>query len=170
MSVRAIFAAATCCLAAPAMAQTPPLMVAPPPPVPPRAAFPPVPSDPVPVRDFAIVMTMGNETLWRGTLKVGGGTPGRISSSEAADISPACAEVVPTYGRPGRQVELSLFANRMPKKEVVYTLSARYSRVVPSEPCNGTRAVSIDQRFVWDGTESLRFEGDGGLRVTIAKP
>jgi hypothetical protein len=165
--------------AAPTVAQTP----APPPPVavpplshdlrPPPPVMVPSPitvSAAIPLRSIAIVMTLGTETLWRGTLKVGGVVPARIPQSESADLGGACDTDPGIYGRQGRQIEMTVSAMQSPRAGIVYMLNARYSRPARDMPCNGGRSVSLDQRFTWDGKTSLRFEGDGGLAITLASP
>ncbi|WP_336959469.1 hypothetical protein [Sphingobium aquiterrae] len=175
MNVKPVFLAVTL-LSAPVAAQT----AAAPPPIqvvdgarrlPAPVFIPsPVPSSSTnPVRAVAVVMMLGTETLWRGTLKVGGGVPARFSLSEpAGDV--ACDNSLGSFGRQGRQIELSLSAMQPSRAGVTYMLNARYSRPAADQPCGGTRAISLDQRFGWDGNETLRFEGDGGLRITIGKP
>lgn len=140
---------------------------------PPPPVFVPTPSSSssvIAVRGVAIVMMLGTETLWRGTLKVGGGMPARFSLSEPVGSAAACDASLGYSARPGRQIELSLSATQSPRAGVTYNLNARYSRPPVDESCGGTRAVSLDQRFAWDGNETLRFEGDGGLRISIGKP
>lgn len=154
-----------------------PVQDAPPPPAPSIARKAPVVASmrtpmqtmsAMPVRPVKLVFQLGTTILWSGTLNVGGTMPARVSISEPVETASDCTDM-PAYGRAARQVELTISRNRMFGGEDGYMLNARYSRP-PEDDCGGSRSIGIEQRFGWDGSGTKRFDGDGGLRVTLSRP
>lgn len=122
----------------------------------------------IPIQPVKVTMSIGSTILWSGTLNVGGNRQARVSLSEPVANDAQCDDN--DYNDGMREFSLTLSATRMSPQQNGYWLNATYSRPSTNMSCTrGTRSVSINQRFDWAGSNSLTFEGDGGLKVTLQR-
>ena len=138
----------------------------------PSPVFNPVPNQRIAaaVVPVTVRMTLGNQLLWSGQINIGGVGPTRVSLSEPVTDPSGCNRMGDE--RMSRQIELSIAAqNFRSANGAGYRLSARYARPSDGGDCpQGTRTISIEQRFSLEGRKTVTFEGDGGLKVQISAP
>lgn len=117
---------------------------------------------PVPVR---VSVYLGSETLWTGTLSVGG-APARLSINEAASVQSDCD--LSSYRTNSRTIEVMLGRQTSRNKDS-FNLTARYSRPAQDGLCpTGSRQVSVEQVLALP-SGSITVEGDGGFRVVLQR-
>ena len=119
-------------------------------------------TSPVPVR---VSVYLGRETLWTGTLSVGGAAA-RLSINEAASVQSDCE--LPNYRANSRTIEVTL-GRQMSRNKDSFNLTARYSRPAQDGLCpTGSRQVSVEQLLTLP-SGSVTVEGDGGFRVVLQR-